>query len=184
MLTAACTGGPQGTDDSAPGPGADQGPATGRAALPDFCDQLLTPLTVATVLRQRVVGGRSAEYETPRPGAGLRAGMTCRYGIGPGGAAVTVTARAYGDEPDARKGLRAMVRAGGGDDLSALADRVRVAGASGIAVDTAEASTGYLRDGSRVLAVIVRPAGTSGDDGRSAMLQIASAVVRELPDGR
>jgi hypothetical protein len=181
VLMSACTAGSQGGDDTAAGPGASQHSGT-DPALPDFCDGLLTPLTVASALQQQVAGGRSAKYEPPLPESRLRAGMTCRFGIGPGGAAVTVIARAYVDEPAAREGLGMMVRAGRGDDISGTADRVRVAGASGVVLDSTEASRGYLRDGSRILVVIVRLAGGSGDDGRDAMLQIAAAVIRGLPD--
>jgi hypothetical protein len=183
LLTSGCTAGQHGPDHTVTGPDASQGSGTARALLPDFCDELLTPLTVASALPQKVAGGRTAEYEQPRPGSGLRAGMTCRYGIGPGGAVVTVIARAYADEPAARTALSRVVRAGPGDDSSSgIADRVRVAGASGVVTESPEAAAAYLREGQRVLAVTVRLTGTSGDDGRGPALQIATAVVRGLPD--
>ena len=183
MLISGCTGG-QGADDTSAGPGATPQSGTHGTLLPDFCDQLLTPLTVAGVLQRQAAGGRSAEYEPPRPQSRLRAGMTCRYGIGPGGAAVTVIARAYAGELPARKGFATLVPGGPGVGASGIGDRVRIAGIPGVVIDSSEASTGYLRDGSRVLAVTVRPGGTTGDDGRGSMLQIATAVIRGLPDRR
>ena len=177
LMLSGCTASPAVIETTTAPDGGQQGP---DHALPDFCDQLLPPLTVASVLERDLPGGRSAQYDAPQPKNGLVAGMTCRYGVQGNDVALTVSARDHADEQAARAGMRDLIRSATAD-ASAGAEPVRMGGTRGTVVDTASASICFVRDGTRTVAVTLRSGVAGSGDSRSSLLQITSAVAHDLP---
>lgn len=150
-------------------------------AFPDFCDQLLPPLAVASVLERELGGGRSAQYDAPQPGNGLVAGMTCAHGVQGDEIDLTASGQAHTDETAARAALQKLIGQATADPSAAAEVPVRVADTRGVVVDTASSSTCFVRDGSRTVAVTLRSGVAASGDTRRALLQITAAVVRGLP---
>jgi hypothetical protein len=177
LLLSGCTSTPAAIETTTAPEGGQQDPAH---ALPDFCDQLLPPLTVAAVLERDLAGGRSAQYDAPQPANGVVAGMTCRYGVEQDEVALTVTGRDHTDEQAARADLRDLIRSTTADAATG-ADPVRIVGARGDVVDTASSSTCFVRDGTRTVVVTMRSSVVGSGDPRGALLEITSAAVQNLP---
>jgi hypothetical protein len=177
LMLSGCTSTPAVIETTTAPDGDQQGQAH---ALPDFCDQLLPPLTVATVLERDLPGGRSAQYYAPQPGDGVAAGMTCRYGVAQDEVALTVSGRDHADEQAARADMRDLIRSATADAATG-ADPVRMVGARGDVVDTASSSTCFVRDGTRTVVVTLRSSVVGSGDPRGALLDITSAVVQNLP---
>jgi hypothetical protein len=152
--------------------------------LPDSCDGLLSPLTVARVLERELAGGRSARYLPPEPREGLVDGMVCEYGVGADGAALSVSAATYRNEQAARVQLRRVTGPGALDDASAVVDEVEALGLRGTVVDSSAGSAYYARDGQLTIMVGVRAGELPVGSVRNFLFDIGSAVVRGLETGR
>lgn len=152
--------------------------------LPDSCDGLLSPLTVARVLEAELAGGRSARYLAPTPQDGLVDGMICEYGVAADGAALTVSARAYEDERAARVQHRRMTTPGALGDASAVVDALDALGMRGTAVDSSAGSAYYVRDGQLTISVAISAGEVPVDSARDFLVDIASTVIHGLEAGR
>jgi hypothetical protein len=180
LLLSGCTSTPA-VIEPTDAPVGDQQGSTGAPGLPDFCDQLVPPLTVASVFERELGGGRSAEYDAPQPVNGLVAGMTCGHGVQGKEAALTTVGRDHTDETAARAEIQELSQKLTADATAGAEESVPVAGLPGFVVDTASSSTCFVRDGTRTVAVTLRSGVVGSADARDALLRIASAVVEGLP---
>lgn len=182
LLVSSCTFG----GDATQAPTSESRPADGTSRmLPDFCDELVSPLMVASVVQRELRGGRTAEYAAPGDERGLTEGMTCRQGVEISGPSLTVSASAFTDGKLARSALRraASKRSPGGADV-ASADRVRVLGRDVMIIESAVATTFLVPDGSCLLEVRLRRGIVPDDQMRLVLIEISSAVLTKLPNRR
>lgn len=149
--------------------------------LPDFCSQLVSPLTVASLVERELAGGRSAEYEPPDRSAGLVTGMTCREGVDSRGAAVTIYAGGFWDEPTARRFLRRIASTQSSSGLS-TGDQVRVQGKPAVVIDSPAEVSSFVQEGRCAVVVTLRRGTVPDPRSRRTLLGITAAALEGLPD--
>jgi hypothetical protein len=106
LTLCACT-----SDDDA-GPARTQATKAYAGRLPNMCDDLISPVTVAKLLDRADPGQRTYTYSAPGAQPGLLRGMSCRQGVGADGTALTVSAQEFATRADARKQYAASRSAG------------------------------------------------------------------------
>jgi hypothetical protein len=178
-LAAGCTSAAEEPTESPETPAVDA-----DETLPDSCDGLLSPLTVARVLKGELAGGRSARYLAPASQDGLVDGMICEYGVAADGAALSVSARTYQNDQAARVQHRRMTSPAALDDASAVVDELDALGMRGTAVDSSAGSAYYVRDGQLTVSVALRAGELPVSSARNFLVDIASTVIEGLESGR
>ena len=99
LTLCACTS----DDDAAPEPAHTQATKAYAGRLPNMCDDLISPVTVAKLLDRADPGQRTYTYSAPGAQPGLLRGMSCRQGVSADGTALTVSAQEFATPADARK---------------------------------------------------------------------------------
>jgi hypothetical protein len=90
-------------DAAAPSPAPTHATKAYAGRLPNMCDDLISPVTVARLLNRADPGQRTYTYSAPGAKPGLLRGMTCRHGVGVDGTALSVSAQEFATRADARK---------------------------------------------------------------------------------
>jgi hypothetical protein len=164
LTLSACTS----DDDAAPTPARTQATKAYAGRLPNMCDDLISPVTVARLLNRADPGQRTYTYSAPGAKRGLLRGMTCRHGVGTDGTELAVSAREFATRAAARKQYA----------------RTRSTGASEITVSrrpaalslSTSSSTAVILDGAITVEVeLGRPA--SGGQPPPELLACARAVI-------
>jgi hypothetical protein len=143
--------------------------------LPQSCDELLTPLSVAAALNGEPAGGRSAAYTPPNSATGAVAGMTCSFGVSAGQAAVSVEAVAFSEPEQAADQFAAITRAARKQATSQ--ESVEVGGAPGLLVRSAGAADYYVLDERRTLRFTASEAAVGADQAPDVLAELAQTVV-------
>jgi hypothetical protein len=102
LTLCACTS----DDDAGPTPArshATNAPKAHAGRLPNMCDDLISPVTVAELLDRADPGQRTYTYSAPAAKPGLLRGMSCRHGVGADGTALSVSAQEFATRATARK---------------------------------------------------------------------------------
>jgi hypothetical protein len=100
LTLCACT-----SDDDAAPPSSARTHATKAYAgrLPNMCDGLISPVTVARLLDRADPGQRTYTYSAPGAEPGLLRAMTCGHGVGADVTALSVSAQEFATRAAARK---------------------------------------------------------------------------------
>ncbi|MDX6368392.1 MAG: hypothetical protein QOK30_3468 [Nocardioidaceae bacterium] len=99
LTLCACTS----DDDAGPDPARTHATKAYAGRLPNMCDELISPVTVAKLLDEADPGQRTYTYSAPGAKPGLLRGMTCRQGVSAAGTALTVSALEFATRAAARK---------------------------------------------------------------------------------
>jgi hypothetical protein len=99
LTLCACTS----DDDAGPAPARTHAPKAYAGRLPNMCDDLISPVTVAQLLDRADPGQRTYTYSAPGAKPGLLRGMTCRQGVSADGTELTVSAQEFSTRAAARK---------------------------------------------------------------------------------
>jgi hypothetical protein len=99
LTLCACTS----EDDAGTSPARTQETKAYAGRLPNMCDDLISPVTVAQLLDRADPGQRTYTYSAPGAEPGLLRGMTCRQGVSAAGTALTVSALEFATHAAARK---------------------------------------------------------------------------------
>lgn len=142
--------------------------------LPQSCDELVTPLSVAAALNGEPAGGRSAAYIPPDPDTGAVAGMICSFGVGAGQPAVTVEAVAFAEPEQAADQFASITRAARRQATSQ--ESVVVGGAPGLLVRSAGAASYYVLDERRTLRFTVSEAAVGAEQAPDVLVDLAQTA--------
>jgi hypothetical protein len=139
--------------------------------LPNMCDDLISPVTVAQLLDTADPGQRTYTYAAPGAEPGLLRGMTCRHGTSAAGTALTVSAQEFASRAAARKKYAGSRAAG--------ARAITVSKRPGALSLSTSSSTVVILDGAITVEVgLGRPA--AGGQPPPQLLACARAVIAGL----
>jgi hypothetical protein len=139
--------------------------------LPNTCDDLISPVTVAQMLHAADLGQRTYTYQAAGDASGLLRGMTCQHGVGPEVTTLSVSAQEFDTRAAARKHYAAA-----GAGLAGARD-VRVAKRPGALSESPSSSSVVVLDGPVIVEVELGPAATGSPPSRRTLLTLAREVV-------
>jgi hypothetical protein len=149
-----------------------QKPYAGR--LPNLCDDLISPVTVAQLLGRDVSGQRTYSYDTPDRSTGLLRGMRCQHGVDADGAPLEVAAGEFTTRAQAKAAYNKMI------SKQAPTTGVHVLRRPG-AIGASSGSTSLvLRDRVRTLDISLRSGTVAAASTRRTLVLFAKAVIQRL----
>jgi hypothetical protein len=142
--------------------------------LPNLCDDLISPVTVAQLLGRDVSGQRTYTYDQPERTTGLLRGMTCEHGVDADGPKLKVTAREFGTRAEAKAAYRDLTA------KQAPTSGIQVLRRPGaIGVSPSSASLAVL-DRTRTVDISLRSGTVAAASTRRTLLLCARAVIQRL----